>query len=40
MAQRSTQRGENHIWTGFHYELGYVGTIGMEKYEIGMRLRP
>ena len=23
---------------GFHYELGYVGTIGMEKYEIGMRL--
>ena len=38
--QKSFQGVVNHILMGFHYELGYVGTTGMEKYEIGMRLRP
>ena len=30
--QKSFQSVVNHILMDFHYELGYVGTIGLEKY--------
>ena len=37
--QKRCQSDKNHIWVGSYDQLGYISTIGMQYYQIGMHLR-
>ena len=40
MGQKFYQNDKNHISMGFYDQLGYIGTIGMQYYQIGIHIGP